>query len=105
MSQQGTLLPVRVRSIVASPFNSADMTEIAIGDDSHDYAIKNPLPNYPEHAATEAICYKIASTCGLAVPLSVKLVFADGREAFGSRFEGGVTQYTKLTLSERLDVL
>lgn len=105
MTGQPSLLPVKVRTLVPSPFVSADMKELAIGDDSQDYGMKRPLAHYPEHAATEALCYRLAGACGLALPVAAKLVLKDGTEAFGSRFEGGVTQYSKLTLQERTDVI
>lgn len=101
---QGTLLPVRVATIVPSPFVSADMKSLAIGEDSQDYGLKAPLPHHPEHPMTEALCYHLAAACGLAVPVPVRLVLKDGSEAFGSRFEGGVTQFSKLTVAERIDV-
>lgn len=105
MAQQGILIPVKVTTVVPSPFLSADLKEIAIGDDSHDYAIKPPLPHYPEHAATEALCYKLATACGLALPQPARLIMSNGDEAFGSRFEGGVSDYNAIAIQDRIAVL
>lgn len=105
MAQQGTLIPVKVTTVFPSPFQSADMKEIAVGDDSHDYAIKPPLPHYPEHAATEALCYRFAAACGIAVPQSARLILNNGEEAFGSRFEGGVTEYGKIDIQDKTAAL
>ena len=105
MTQQGTLLAIRVKAVVPSPFQSADMHHLAIGADGQDYALKSPLANYPEHAAAEALSYKFAAACGLAVPMAARLILPDGSEAFGSRFEGGISQFSQLTLPDRLDVV
>lgn len=102
---QASLLTVTVADVINSPFPSADMKQLAIGDDGHDYALKPPLPHYPEHAAGEALAYHLAQSCGVAVPVPVVLDLRDGTKAFGCRFEGGVTQYTQMDPAERLDAL
>ncbi len=44
--------------------------------------------------ASEFLCYRLASACQIAVPFSTVLTLTDGSQAFGSRFEGGTTEFT-----------
>lgn len=101
----GLLFPVNVDDVVPSPFTSADAADLAIGEDSQDYLAKYPTPAHPEHAAVEALGYRLSAACGLAVPVGVILNRAGAPWAFGSRIEGGVTQYTRMSAQDREDAL
>lgn len=105
MMSQGTLLPVNVISTVPSPYPSADAAEIAICDDSHDYMAKPPRPDNPEHPAAEALGYYLAAACGLAVPIGTVLHLGGKPWAFGSRFEGGIDQFTRMPAQDKFDAL
>lgn len=99
---QNTLFPVTVRNLIPTPFNTADLQFIAQGDDSQDYAVKSATPQQPELPAAEFLSYQLASACGLAVPAFTILKMPDGTEAFGSRFEGNVTQFSLMSIPDRL---
>lgn len=95
-----SLIPLRVLwKHSASPYNSKDGAEFVAADDGLDYVAKK------NNAGKEAFCYWLAARLGLAVPASAWLVFDDGRIAFGSRWETGVTQYTLLDVEEREQAL
>ena len=78
MTQQ--LFPIKVKSTIVNPFSSADMTEIAIGEDDMDYAVKKGVT-----AACESLCYNVFAACSIGVPQSSILIMPDGSFAFGSR--------------------
>lgn len=91
------LFPIKVRTTVPSPFaKSADMVEVAIGEDGMDYAVKTG-----QTAASEMLCYKIFSACGIAVPYSAILLMPDGSHAFGSRIERGLSNQPTTNPAER----
>ena len=87
--QLSLLLPLLVESLIPARFHSADLTYIGRSIDGHDYAIKT-TDDHPLLPASEFLCYQLASACNLAVPFSAVMDLADGKLAFGSRFEGGI---------------
>jgi len=81
------LFPIKVRSTAPKPFGpSADLLEVAIGEDGMDYAVKSGST-----AASEALCYQIFAACGIAVPYGATLLMPDGSYTFGSRIERGLS--------------
>ncbi|MDR0378500.1 MAG: HipA domain-containing protein [Candidatus Accumulibacter sp.] len=103
---QGSLLPVGVVGVhQATPFNSADKAVFVIGSDSQDYVAKLPSPENPALAVAEHLCHFLCARAGIAVPSHVILEFEDGRHAFGSRFEGGVSQFSSMDAPERLKAI
>lgn len=103
---QGILLPIAVKTIHQTHSHvSADKPLFVVGADGQDYAAKLPLPDNPCLAAAEAVCYLVSAACGIAVPASATLQFDDGRTAFGSRFEGGVSQFSEMPTTERIRAL
>ena len=99
------LQQVKIRTLIPVNLGTADLSHIAIGDDSQDYAVKAVNPAHPELPAAEAICYQLAGRAGIAVPACALLTLPDGSQAFGSRFEGGVSQLSQLTITERFEVI
>lgn len=99
------LQQVKINTLVPANLGTADLTHIGVGDDSQDYAVKAVSAAYPELPAAEAICYQLALRAGIAVPSCALLTLPDGSHAFGSRFEGGVSQLSQLTINERLEVM
>lgn len=90
-----------MRTTVPSPFDkSADMVELAIGEDGMDYAVKTG-----QTAASELLCYKIFAACGIAVPYNAILLMPDGSYAFGSRIERGLINQATFNPSERKEWL
>ncbi|MHB1655205.1 MAG: hypothetical protein ACYCSZ_02425 [Burkholderiales bacterium] len=61
-----------------------------------DYAVKIGVT-----AASECLCYRIYSACGIAVPYHSILTMADGSFAFGSRIERGITNFALSTPNEK----
>lgn len=99
MSEQ--LFPIRVRATAPKPFgNSADLAEVAIGEDGMDYAVKTV-----HIAASEALCYQIYAACGIAVPHKATLLMIDGSYAFGSRIERGLSDYASCAPTEKSEWL
>lgn len=87
----GSLFPLRVIQLDPGTLRTADCDHIGKADDGMDYAIKTGARNR-ETPGAEFSCYELARLCGLAVPQHNILQMPDGTEAFGSRWEGGVTQ-------------
>lgn len=97
-----SLIPVDVDYIhAASPYNSKDGAVFVAGKDGMDYVAKLPLPHAPHLPAAESIAYWISGRLGIAVPACAWLKFEDGRFAFGSRWESGVQQFTRLDADDR----
>lgn len=55
--------------------------------------------------AAEALGYHLAGACGLAVPVGAILKRGGAPWGFGSRLEGGVTQYTRMSAQDREDAM
>jgi hypothetical protein len=85
----------------ASPYNSADGACFVAGKDGMDYVAKLPTPDAPNLPAAESIAYSLSARLGIAVPASAWLKFEDGRLGYGSRWEAGVQQFTRLDVDER----
>jgi len=97
-----SLIPIEVDYVhAASPYNSKDGAVFVAGKDGMDYVAKLPAPAAPFLPAAECIAYWLSGRLGMAVPASAWLKFEDGRHAFGSRWESGVQQFTRLDAGER----
>lgn len=97
-----SLIPVGVQYVhPESPFNSADLPAFIAGTDGLDYVAKLSSPENPCLAAAEAVAYWLCGRLGMAVPASAWLEFPDGRVAFGSRWEVGVSQFSRMDADER----
>lgn len=95
--------PVEVAYTIPNPYQSADLREVAIGTDGCEYALKDQADHYAL-PATEWFCYHLASKIQLAVPPFV--VLQQGTlESFGSRFEGGVKQWSQIPPTEQNPLL
>ncbi|MES2189138.1 MAG: hypothetical protein V4454_03385 [Pseudomonadota bacterium] len=102
--QQLPLLPLRVDATIPSPFGSADLKSFVQTLDGHIYALKS-LQDGPYLPASEFLCYKLASACGLPVPYSALIEeTVKGPIGFGSRFEGGVMDPATLNTADQLDM-
>lgn len=104
MAQQ-SLFPIRVRTLIPNLTGSADLRYFAIGDDGHEYAVKESHPGNPELPAAEYIGYCLSATCQIAVPATTVLLMPDGTFALGSRFEGGVAGFGALSPMEQFSAL
>lgn len=97
------LFPVEISYKIPNPFPSADLKEVAVGIDGCEYAAKS----VKDHAclpASEWFCYHLAGRVQLALPAFATLL--DGpEEVFGSRFEGGATQWAKIAPAEQVNLL
>ncbi|WP_372825196.1 hypothetical protein [Polaromonas sp.] len=103
-TEQLPLLPLRVAASVASPFPTADLKTIVRTLDHHFYALKS-VTEHPLLPATEFLCYRLASACGLPVPYSAIIeVEPNGELAFGSRFEGGVVGQKAVGTGDQLQM-
>lgn len=99
------MLPLTVEYTHAiQPYNSSDAPIFVAASDGLDYVAKIPTIENPCVAACEAISYFICDRIGLPVPKSAWLEFPDGRVAFGSRWESGTNQYTKLPIEARDEI-
>lgn len=102
---QLSLFPMRVRSLIPNTTGSVDLRYFAVGEDGHEYAVKESLPANPELPAAEYLGYCLSTMCQVAVPPTVLLEMPDGTHAFGSRFEGGVSGFGSLSPIERFAAL
>jgi len=98
---QAQLFPLKVVALHCTAGTTAHLAKIALCEDSHDYAVKEVTAFNPELPATESLCYRLAGACGIAVPASATLLMPDGTMAFGSRFEGGISQVSLLPIAEK----
>lgn len=94
---QQSLFPVRVRALIPNALNTADLQYFAYCDDGHEYAVKQSSRGNASLPAAEYLSYCLASMCQVAVPQSAQLLMPDNSLAFGSRFEGGITEYPALS--------
>lgn len=95
--------PVEVAYTIPNPYPSADLREVAIGTDGCEYALKGQA-DHSSLPATEWFCYHLASKMQLAVPQFV--ILQQGTlESFGSRFEGGVKQWSQIPPPEQKALL
>ena len=94
---QQSLFPVRVTALIPNSLNTADLQYFAYCDDGHEYAVKQPSPGNASLPAAEYLSYCLASMCQVAVPQSAQLLMPDGSVAFGSRFEGGISELSSLS--------
>lgn len=104
MTQQ-PLFSVRVQTLIPNTTGSADLRFFAIGEDGHEYAVKEVLPGNLELPAAEYLGYCLSASCQVAVPTTVRLEMPDGSMALGSRFEGGVSTYNILAPGDKLTAL
>lgn len=89
---QMPLLPLRVEAEISSNFETADLKKLVMTHDRHYYAVKL-LSDHPFLPASEFLCYKLAVVCNLSVPFSSLIEMQNGEIAFGSRFEGGLSEW------------
>lgn len=87
------------------PFNSADKPLFVTASDGLDYVAKINDGNNPCLAVAESLSYFLCDRIGLPVPSHAWLKFDDGKFAFGSRLECGITQFTNLTIEEKNEAL
>lgn len=100
---QMSLLPLRVDVAMSSDFGSADLKKLVMTHDRHYYAVKLQS-DHPLLPASEFICYKLAAACNLSVPFSSFIEMPNQEIGFGSRFEGGLSEWNLLSPSERFGV-
>ena len=100
---QFSLFQVEIAREVPSTLKTADLAVIAVGRDGFEYAAKRQS----EHAllpASEWFCYHLGYKLQLALPPFA--VLTDGaQQHFGSRFEGGVQQWSDVSPLEQLALL
>jgi hypothetical protein len=92
--QQLPLLPIMVDAEFPSTLKTADLKTLVRARDGHYYAVKSQK----EHTAlpaSEYLCYRLASACQIAVPYAGVLAYPNGQFVFGSRFEGGTSEYAR----------
>jgi len=87
---QTSLLPERIRRIDPNPIESADSPGIGVSYTGQRFVLKVSVPPHPYLPASEWICHGLAHTMHLAVPHWTRCVTDDGKEFFGSRFEGDI---------------
>jgi len=91
-----SLFPLNVVQLDPPTLTTADCDHYGKADDGMDYAIKTANGKNPKAPAAEWCCHELATACGIAVPTFAILQMPDKTEAFGSRWEGGVTQDTQI---------
>jgi hypothetical protein len=74
---------------------TADLKQFVRTEDGHDYAVKS-TDEHPSLPASEFICYRLAASCSLPVPYSQVIELREDTYAFGSRIEGGVTEWAAM---------
>ncbi len=91
------LLPLRANAEIPAAFGSADLKRIVRTLDGHYYAVKS-AQDHPMLPASEFLCYRLAASCHLPVPFSAVVEMQAQNQqkeyVFGSRFEGGITEFT-----------
>lgn len=87
------------------PFNSVDKPIFVTASDGLDYVAKISDEKNPCLPIAESLSYFLCGRIGLAVPSHAWLTFDDGKIAFGSRLECGISQFTNLTINEKAEVL
>lgn len=98
------LFPVEVaREITSGLPSSADLKVVSVGRDGFEYATKRQADS-ADLPASEWICYHLGYRLQIALPqCSVLMSGAD--QHFGSRFEGGVIQWSSVTPTEQMGLL
>lgn len=96
---------MRVKTLIPNTTGSVDLRYFAVGDDGHEYAVKEALPGNLELPAAEYLGYCFSANCQVAVPATALLEMPDGSFALGSRFEGGVNPLHVLAPVERMIAL
>ena len=86
------LLPARIQAETPARRGTADLKLFVRTIDGHDYAVKT-VEDHPLLPISEFLCYKLAMVCNLPVPYSQLINMGNGNCAFGSRFEGAVTEW------------
>jgi hypothetical protein len=61
------------------------------------------VDDHPLLPISEFLCYKLAMSCNLPVPYSQLIDMGNGRYAFGSRFEGAVTEWAAMGATFQLE--
>lgn len=88
------LLALQVNTSMSSDLGTADLERIVGCNDSHFYALKS-MEVHTLLPATEYLCYKIAGACEVPTPMgAIVLTPPNQIPAFGSRWEGGLTELT-----------
>jgi len=94
-----TLFPVDVaREITSGLPNSADLKVVGVGRDGFEYAMKRQSDG-ADLPASEWFCYHLGYRLQIALPPCAVLK-SGGEEHFGSRFEGGVVQWSNIQPTE-----
>lgn len=97
------LFPVEIAYKIPNPFPTADLKEVAVGVDGCEYAVKS-VNDHAFLPASEWFCYHLAGRVQLASPAFAMLI-DNGVEAFGSRFEGGISQWSKVAPVDQMSLL
>lgn len=98
------LFPVDVaREITSGLPNSADLKVISVGRDGLEYATKRQVDG-ADLPASEWFCYHLGYRLQIALP-PFTVLRNDGEEHFGSRFEGGIIQWSAIPPTEHHAVL
>lgn len=103
MSQQ-PLFSVEVARFIANPFPTADLKVVAVGRDNLEYACKRQV-DAPDLPASEWLCYHLGYATQIALPGHAVLVEPDGTQHFGSRWEGGVKQWSNIPVADQIPTL
>lgn len=86
--------PVQIARTIPNPFPTADLKSVAVGRDGFEYAVKR-IEDHPYLPASEWLCYSLGYRVQIALPPFCVLEDGSG-EAFGSRFEGGIHQFSDI---------
>ena len=87
-----------------SASGTADLKMTGHGDDGWKYAIKS-MNDHPLLPATEWFCYRLGDRIKLPIPNFRVVKLLDGTLAFGSKWESGANQFSRLSGDDQQRVL